>query len=220
MRKFQFLLPIILAFSFTSSPSKKMRWEFKSQLADPVNIDTKLLKEAVIEYVNFRRQKTRKNQIQSNLYLDSIIGQFNTKYKNKDLYKKRKKVRQNFYSKAWDLGYTNSWFKIMYSESSTLLVSGKSIYFNSELNGFCWGTKKSLRDTNIKPILVPKLTYRQLAKRLVSRSLPGSNRRWINTSGVDKIGIQVNVNEKGFPYKLPSIELIFIVSGNVMPTKL
>ena len=136
------------------------------------------------------------------------------------LYKKRKKARQNFYSKAWDLGYINSWFKIMYSESSILLVGGKSIYFNSELNGFCWGTKKSLKDTNIKPILVPKLTYRQLAKRLVSRSLPGSNRRWINTSEVDKIGIQVNVNEKGFPDKLPSIELVFILSGNVMPKKL
>ena len=108
----------------------------------------------------------------------------------------------------------------MYSESSILLVGGKSIYFNSELNGFCWGTKKSLKDTNIKPILVPKLTYRQLAKRLVSRSLPGSNRRWINTSEVDKIGIQVYVNEKGFPDKLPSIELVFILSGNVMPKKL
>ena len=72
MRKLQFLLTLtlILAFAFTSSPKKKMKWEFKSEIADPINIDTKLLKEAVIEYVNFKRQKTRKNQIQSNLHLD------------------------------------------------------------------------------------------------------------------------------------------------------
>jgi len=220
MRILQILFFLAISFAFISHPPKRTRWDLQGERVDPLNINEELLKKSVIDFINYKRTKTRRKIIELNTQLDSIIQKINIEHKNKDLFKKKKKARSNFYLKAWEIGYTNSWFKVMYSESVSLMASGKAVYYNPELNGFCWGTKKALKDTSIKSILVPKMTYRQLAKRLIYRSLPGSNRRWINNSDVSKIGIHVKVNKKGNPDKIPSVELFFILSGNVMPLKL
>jgi len=156
MRVVQFLIILIVAFAFTSHPSKKIKWELQGEKVNPLNIDKDLLKQTVIEFINYKRKKTRRSLIELNSSLDSVLIQMHSQYQSKDAYKKMKKVKQNFYVKAWELGYFNSWFKVMYSESPSLLVSGKAIHFNPETNGFCWGTKKSLKDTNIKLISVPK----------------------------------------------------------------
>lgn len=206
----------ITMYSFVMEPVSTQRWEYKGGKVDPKNINTDLLEQSVIDFINFKRKKSRRNEIKLNTKLDAIVDYFDEKYAKKDVFKRRRKLRQNFRDKSKEVGYHFSWFKSLYKTELSLPVSGKTYYYDNEIQKFCWG-KKGVKGA---PVPFQLMTYRQLAKLLVYRSYPASNRRWIHNGDVNKIGIKITIDKNNFPSRIPRVEMLLVVSGNVMPTKL
>lgn len=216
MKSLMFIILSIIVFSFTFAPSAPKRWELQGEKLDPVNINVNLLETTIVDYINYKRKKTRRREINLNVKLDSVVGFFSKEYANKELFKRRRKLRQSFYSKSREIGHYNSWFKALAKSESAILIGGKTAYFDEGVQKYCWGSKGQKGD----PVPFKFYTYRQFAKLILSRSYPASHRRWLNNSEVDKIGINIKINRKNFPARLPRVEVLFAISGNVMPAKL
>ena len=209
-RKSLFFFLVFVTFSFFVKRDN-------SAVLNPYEFDEKVLKKAIVDLINGKRLRYHRPIIESDSKLDSLIEYFHKEYKNKDFYKIRKKLRKGFYEKGIELGLNNSWFKVAYGSYSTMPTFGRNYFFDSNEQIYKYGTKSALKDTVIIPKHTRLITYNELAKKLIYNVYPGKVRRWVNNPAVTKIGLYLKVSKRNFPNRVPSVSIMYVLSGNVMP---
>ena len=191
-----------------------------SAILDPLNIDVVLLKQTIIDVINENRIKRNRKLISSDDSLDSIVDYFAINYSKKSIYKRKRKLKKQFYQISRNYDFFNSWFKTGYASLSSLNSNGRLYVLIEEEDAYCFGTIKQIEDSVIVRKKVPPYTYKSFAKNLFYKMRPSRNRRWINNPDVSKIGIKIKVVKDNFPVKVPEIEVLFVISGNVLPSNL
>ena len=189
-------------------------------MLNPYEFDEKVLKKTIIDLINGKRLRYHRLEIESNPKLDSLLMYFHEKHKNKDFYKIRRILRKGFYEKGIELGFNNSWFKVAHGGYSTMPTFGRNYFFDSSEQIYKYGNESVLKDTVIIPKPTRLITYNELARRLIYSAYPSKIRRWVNNSSVTKIGLYLKVNKRNFPDRAPSVSVMYVLSGNVMPEAL
>ena len=210
---FAYFLIILVCLSFLVKRDE-------SSLINPYDFKRELLKDAIVNLINKKREKSNRPLIEVDVKLDSLLVYFHEKHKNKDFSKIRRKLRKGFYLKGIDIGFKNSWFKVAQSNYSTMPVFGRSYFFDTSCQVYKYGTEAALKDTLIKPRPSRLISYKELSKKLILGSYPGKVKRWITNSSVTKIGLYIKVNKRNYPSRVPTVEIMYLLSGNVMPKDL
>ena len=209
-KRFIYLLIVLISLSFSVKRNE-------SNLINPYDFKKELLKEAIVDLINKKREKSNTPFIKRDVKLDRLIVFFHDKHKAKDFSRIRRKLRKGFYLKGIEVGFRNSWFKVAHSNYSTMPVFGRSYFFDSRDQVYKYGTEAALKDTLIKPKASRLISYKELSKKLLLRSYPSKVKRWINNTSVTKIGLYLKVNKRNFPNRVPSVSIMYVLSGNVMP---
>lgn len=220
MKGLYFILITAICFSFAGSAPVSRRWERQGELVNPLDFKPEVLKLAIIDFINYKRNRLHRKEVVLDPKLDSIVHHFNTEYSKKDLGKKRIKLKKGFYNKAKDYGYVFSWFKPMTTGYSIMPTNGRKVFLKDDEGKYYFGTGEVLNSPNQKLIQVPLLTYRELAKRLLYKSKPTSNKRWIGVSDVTLIGLEILEVDGTESNKIPYVKVLLVLSGKVMPAKL
>ncbi len=187
---------------------------------DPLNIDVELIKQNIVKVINEGRIRSNKNLIRLDPSLDSIVNYFSHRYENKKLHKRKKKLKRGFYEISRNYAFFNSWFKVGYTSLLSLYDNGRSYTLIEEEGRYCYGTKNQIKDTVIIRKPLPLYSYKLFAKNLLRKTRPSRNKWWISNPEVSKIGINIRVIKKDYPKIPPKIELLFVISGNVLPQNL
>jgi hypothetical protein len=187
---------------------------------NPLNIDVVLLKQTIIDVINENRIKRNRKLISSDSSLDSVVDYFSRNYTNKSIYKRKQKLKRQFYQISRNYDFFNSWFKTGYALLPALNRNGRAYTLIEEEDAYFFGTKKQIEDSAIVRKKVPPYTYKSYVKNFFYKMRPSKNKRWINNSDVSKIGIKIKIVKDDFPIKVPEIEVLFVISGNVLPHNL
>ena len=212
MKNYLFIFFVVVLCSFKRSDN--------STILDPLNIDVVLLKQTIIDVINESRIKRNRKLISSDDSLDSIVDYFAINYSKKSIYKRKRKLKKQFYQISRNYGFFNSWFKTGYASLSSLNSNGRAYTLIEGEDAYFFGTKKQIEDSAIVRKKVPPYTYKSYVKNFFYKMKPSKNKRWLNNSDVSKIGIKVKVVKNDFPVKVPEIEVLFVISGNVLPNNL
>ena len=191
-----------------------------SAILNPLNIDVVLLKQTIIDVINENRIKRNRKLISSDSSLDSVVDYFSRNYTNKSIYKRKQKLKRQFYQISRNYDFFNSWFKTGYALLPALNRNGRAYTLIEEEDAYFFGTKKQIEDSAIVRKKVPPYTYKSYVKNFFYKMRPSKNKRWINNSDVSKIGIKIKIVKDDFPIKVPEIEVLFVISGNVLPHNL
>jgi hypothetical protein len=212
LRNYLFIFIILLLCSFKRKDD--------TPILDPLNIDVDLIKQSIVDVINERRIKRKQNLISIDPALDSVVNYFSKKYEKKKLYKRKRKLKRNFYQISRNYGFFNSWFKVGYNSSKSLYNNGRAYTLIPEEGGYYYGTNKQREDTAIIRKALPRYTYKSFARNVLRKIHPSRNRRWIGNSEVIKIGMKIKIIKKNYPSTPPRIEVLFVLSGNVLPQHL
>ncbi len=212
MKNYLFIFVIILLCSF--------RRKDNTPILDPLKIDVELLKQSIVDVINEGRIRRRKKIISIDLALDSVVNYFASKYEKKPLYKRKRKLKRDFYKISRNYGFFNSWFKSGFSSARSLYSNGRSFFLIKKEGRYCYGTNKQIGDAAIIRKPMPLYTYKSFAKYLLRKMRPSRNMRWIGNTEVTKIGMKIKIDKENFPSTPPRVEVLFVISGNVLPQNL
>lgn len=189
-------------------------------LLNPHEISTKRVEDSYVEVLNKYRAKRRRQKISRDTILDAVVKEAMMRKPKSNLQKKAKYLKRHFYELSRSKGYYNSWFEVCYAKYSAINTNGRAYYLAKDEEHYIYGKRKFELDTLIKNDTVKLWSYQDFSSKLKRRSRPGANRRWHNYGEVSKIGICSTVRYKAYPKSAPLIEVLYVLSGTILPEKL